>query len=443
MNQEDIAQMKAIGFDAFRFSISWSRIFPKGKLSGGVNPLGVQFYNDLIDNILLNGLKPYVTLFHWDLPQALDNEYGGFLSHMIMNDYLDYVDFCFKTYGDRVKYWFTVNEPYEFSALGYAKGIYAPGRCSNYVGNCTLGNSATEPYIVGHHLVLSHAAAVRLYREKYKASQKGQIGVTLSSKWYEPFSNDNVSQKAALRAVDFVLGWFLHPITYGNYPQSMQSLVGNRLPKFTKKETQMLKESFDFLGINYYSSYYAADVRVINTSALSMTTDNHIIEYMTKNGVPIGKPTDLDWLYIYPDGLRKLLLFIKDNYGNPTIIVTENGLAEVKNSSAPVGKSLKDELRIHCYHEHLKCLLKAIKEGADVRGYFIWSFIDNFEWCLGYNARFGITYVDYKGGLRRYLKDSAIWFSEFLQGRIDALFRPSTFGLPDDQSSTSLLHANK
>ncbi|KAL5762793.1 hypothetical protein ACOSP7_019057 [Xanthoceras sorbifolium] len=177
--KEDIALMKEIGLDSFRFSISWSRILPQGKISGRVNQQGVDFYNNLINELISNGIEPFVTLFHWDLPQALEDEYGGFLSPKIVKDFGEYADFCFKEFGDRVKYWVTLNEPNLFSEFGYATGELAPGRCSIYIENCSSGNSAIEPYIVTHHLILSHAIAVKLYRKKFQAASRAldfQIG---------------------------------------------------------------------------------------------------------------------------------------------------------------------------------------------------------------------------------------------------------------------------
>ncbi|MFQ6638077.1 hypothetical protein Gotur_012783, partial [Gossypium turneri] len=239
--KEDIMLMKNLGLDSFRFSISWTRILPKGKLSGGVNPLGVQFYNNLIDDLLANGLKPFVTLLHFDHPQALEDEYGGFSSPKIVDDFVDYADFCFKTFGDRVKHWVTMNEPNGWS-LGFGQG---------------LPPSSTRPYILAHHFLLSHAAAVNLYRKKYQASQKGKIGITLVTTWFEPKFDTTADRKAASRARDFHFGWFMDPVIYGEYPKSMQSLVGNRLPKFTEAESKLLKGSIDFLGANYYTTNYA------------------------------------------------------------------------------------------------------------------------------------------------------------------------------------------
>ncbi|ERN11637.1 hypothetical protein AMTR_s00022p00202460, partial [Amborella trichopoda] len=166
--KDDVKLMKYLGLDAYRLSIAWPRILPKGTLEGGVNRAGIDHYNSLINELLANGIQPFVTLFHWDLPQALEDAYGGFLSPNIVKDYTDYVDVCFREFGDRVKHWITLNEPYSYAFGGYVAGIFAPGRCSKPDGNCTAGNSGTEGYVVAHHLLLSHASAVKLYREKYK-----------------------------------------------------------------------------------------------------------------------------------------------------------------------------------------------------------------------------------------------------------------------------------
>ncbi|XP_050284226.1 beta-glucosidase 17-like [Quercus robur] len=411
--KEDIKLMKKIGLDSFRFSISWSRILPKGKLSGGVNAMGVKFYNNLINELLYNGIKPFVTLFHYDPPQALEDEYGGLLSPKIVNDYRDYVDFCFKTFGDRVKHWVTLNEPNNLGVNGYTSGTFAPGRCSSYLGNCTAGNSATESYIVAHHLILAHGAAVKLYKDKYQPYQKGIIGITIVSHWFMPKYNTSACSEAASRALDFTFGWFAHPITYGDYPQSMKSLVGNRLPKFTEVESKLLKGSLDFLGLNYYTTNYAESA-TSNSVNISYVTDRRLTLTTEKNGTPIGTPTALDWLYVYPKGIRELMLYIKKNYNNPMIYITENGVADENNSSLPIKDVLKDSLRIRYHYAHLSYLSKAIKEGVNVKGYYAWSFFDDFEWDAGYSVRFGLTFVDFKNNLKRHLKYSAYWFKMFL-----------------------------
>lgn len=400
-----------MGLDSFRFSISWSRIFPKGK--GAVNTLGVQFYNNLINEILSNGLIPFVTLFHWDLPQALEDEYGGFLSPKVVADFRGYADFCFKTFGDRVKHWVTLNEPFSYSINGYNGGTFAPGRCSKYVGNCTAGDSSTEPYIAAHHLILSHGAAVNLYKHKYQAHQKGKIGITLVTHFFEPKSKTAADRMAASRALDFFFGWFAHPITYGEYPKSMRSSVGYRLPKFTMEESESLKGSYDFLGVNYYSTYYAESIPPTNINR-TYYTDMQANVTPEKNGLTIGPATDLNWLYIYPKGIGQLVTYIKDTYKNPPMYITENGVAQARNDSIPVNEARKDGIRIKYHDSHLKFLLEAIKGGANVKGYYAWSFSDSFEWDAGYTVRFGLIYVDYKDNLKRYPKYSAFWLQKFL-----------------------------
>ncbi|RVW48658.1 Cyanogenic beta-glucosidase [Vitis vinifera] len=218
--KEDVGIMKGMSLDAYRFSISWSRILPNGKLGGGVNKEGIAYYNNLINELLSNGLQPFITLFHWDLPQALEDEYGGFLSPLIVDDFRDYAELCFKEFGDRVKHWITLNEPWSYSNGGYVTGNFAPGRCSEWQKlNCTGGDSGTEPYLASHYQLLAHAAAVQV-------SQKGKIGITIVSHWFIPFSNTTNDQNAAERALDFMYGWYMDPLTYGDYPHSMRSLVG-------------------------------------------------------------------------------------------------------------------------------------------------------------------------------------------------------------------------
>ncbi|KAG5580631.1 hypothetical protein H5410_051258 [Solanum commersonii] len=412
--KEDIQLLKQVGLRAFRMSISWSRILPYGKVSKGVNPEGIKFYNNVFNELIANGITPFVTLFHWDTPQTLEDEYKGFLSSKIAKDYGDFVDICFKEFGDRVKHWITLNEPLSYSMNGYTKGTFAPGRCSKYVGNCTEGNSATEPYIVAHNLLLAHATAVKIYRDKYQKSQKGKIGVTLVTHMFVPKINTPQGLKAPLRALDFMLGWFLDPITYGDYPASMRAMVGRRLPRFTVEESKLVKGSMDFLGVNYYTTYYASPLLSVNKVNLSYTTDNHADLSPLKDGKPIGTPTALDWLFIYPKGIYGLMLHIKEKYNNPPIYITENGMAEANNSTMSLKESLNDDMRIKYYEGHLWFLSKAIKAGANVKGHFVWSFLDDYEWDAGFTVRFGLTFVDYKNGLKRYHKKSSYWYKKFL-----------------------------
>ncbi|KAJ9158699.1 hypothetical protein P3X46_024260 [Hevea brasiliensis] len=408
--KEDVAIMKGLGFDAYRFSISWSRLLPRGHLSGGINTKGIHYYNNLINELLANGIQPFVTLFHWDLPQALEDEYGGLLSSKIVDDFRDYAELCFKTFGDRVKHWITWNEPLTVAGDAYATGKKAPGRCSDWLPyNCTGGDSSTEPYIVAHHQLLAHAAAVQVYKDKYQMSQMGQIGITLSCQWILPLTNSSRDFSAASRAIAFQYDWFMEPLKSGTYPADMVARVGKRLPKFSKEESLMVKGSFDFIGLNYYTSKYGFDVPC-KTEYLSYTTDSCAQSTTERNGIPIGPATGSDWLYVYPRGILDLLLYTKNKFNDPIIYITENGVSELDTDWIIV----EDDYRIRYFNDHLSFVQKAIKSGVKIKGYFGWSLLDNFEWEDGYEIRFGMVYVDYKNGLKRYLKKSAKWFKKFL-----------------------------
>ncbi|KAG0480266.1 hypothetical protein HPP92_011124 [Vanilla planifolia] len=264
----DVELMKNMNMDAYRFSISWSRIYPNDNFSryelsafadgtGELNPEGIAYYNSLIDALLEAGIQPYATLYHWDLPQNLEDKYDGWLNTRIITDFEHYAYTCFKAFGDRVKHWITFNEPHGFSLEGYDLGIQAPGRCSIlYHLMCREGNSSAEPYIVSHNILLAHSAAYHTYKTHFKKKQGGTIGIALDSRWYEPISAANEDLDAARRAMDFELGWFLDPIIFGRYPYSMEKLVGNRMPKFTRDVSNLLIGSLDFLGINHYTTSY-------------------------------------------------------------------------------------------------------------------------------------------------------------------------------------------
>ncbi|XP_042502235.1 beta-glucosidase 13-like [Macadamia integrifolia] len=412
--KEEVRMMKEMGTDAYRFSISWSRLLPDGKLSGGINKKGIQYYNNLINELLSKDIQPFVTLFHWDLPQVLEDKYGGFLSPDIIDDFQDFAELCFKEFGNRVKHWMTLNEPSSFATVGYNDG-FPPRRCFKSVGDCPAGNLETQPYLVGHHLLLAHAAAVKLYREKYQKSQKGKIGITLNSHWMVQYTDHHFDIVAAQRALDFMYGWFISPLTYGYYPKNMKSTLRNRLPKFSRKQVKMIKGSFDFLGLNYYTAYYATKDEHCKDANSTYNTDSCAKLLQEKNGTSIGPTTASDWLHVYPRGIWELLHYTKKEYKNPVIYITENGVSEFNNNTLTLEEALADKWRIDYYDSHLQFVHKAIKEGVNVKGYFAWSLFDNFEWIMGYTVRFGLNYVDYKDGLKRHPKHSAIWFKKFLR----------------------------
>ncbi|XAR55927.1 Beta-glucosidase, partial [Bertholletia excelsa] len=388
---EDIQRMKDMGMDAYRFSIAWSRIFPNG--TGKINQAGVDHYNKVINTLLANGIEPYVTLYHWDLPQALEDRYRGWLSPVIRRDFVRYAETCFEKFGDRVKHWITFNEPH------------------------TAGNSATEPYIVAHNVLVSHGLAADVYRRKYKPKQGGSVGISFDVMWYEPATDSKDDIEATQRAMDFQFGWFIEPLMFGNYPSSVVSRVGSRLPRFSKAESALLKGSLDFVGINHYTTFYAWNdsSNLLGTVLNDSLADPGAITFPFYNGTAIGDRANSVWLYIVPQGIRSVMNYIKQKYGNPPVIITENGMDDANDPSISLEAALKDEKRIKYHNDYLSNLLASIKEdGCNVKGYFAWSLLDNWEWAAGYTSRFGLYFVDYKGNLTRYPKDSVKWFKDFL-----------------------------
>ncbi|OAY40039.1 beta-glucosidase 13 [Manihot esculenta] len=416
---EDIRNVKDMGFDAFRLSISWSRVIPSGRRSEGVNEEGIKFYDDVINEVLRQDLIPFVTIFHWDTPQGLEDKYGGFLSRNIVDDYRDYADLLFERFGNRVKFWMTFNEPWALSGFAYDDGFFAPGRCSSWVNRqCRAGNSATEPYIVAHHLLLAHSAAVNLYREKYQKIRPGatigKIGITLFTFWFEPLSNRSIDIEASRTALDFMFGLWMDPLTYGRYPRRVQDLVGDRLLNFTEKETEMLRKSYDFLGLQYYTSYYAKPNAPIDPDHIRYKTDSQTTTTAYDyDGNPIGPHAYSPWFYIFPKGIRHLLNYTKDTYEDPVIYITENGVDRYNNESRTPEQVRNDTFRINYYKEHMWHALGSLKKyNVNLKGYFAWSYLDNFEWNIGYTSRFGLYYVDYHDDLKRMPKDSANWFKD-------------------------------
>ncbi len=402
--KEDVALIKAQGFKVYRFSIAWPRVIPSGK--GEVNEAGIQFYNDLIDELLANDIEPWVTLYHWDLPQALQEEYGGWLDPQVVEHFKEYAKLCFERFGDRVKHWITFNEPWVITILGYGQGAFAPGRKSN-----------SEPYLSGHHILLSHAHAVDLYRNQF-AHQKGTIGITNNCDWREPRTDQPQDIAAAQRALEFFLGWFADPVYKGDYPQVMRDRLGERLPTFTDTEKALLKGSSDFFGLNHYTTMYAADGEGKSQDNIKgnggISEDQDVILSQDES----WELTAMEWAVV-PWGCRKLLEWISDRYDSPDIYITENGFA---CDDALIDGQIDDSnTRLKYFNQYLCACHKAIEKGVNLKGYYAWSMFDNFEWAHGYGSRFGINYVDYET-LERIPKESAKWFKEVIESNsIDAI----------------------
>nr|POE97927.1 beta-glucosidase 46 [Quercus suber] len=360
---EDIELMGSLGVNSYRFSISWARILPEGRF-GEVNLAGIDHYNKLINVLLLKGIQPFVTLNHFDIPQEFEDRFGGWLSPESQEEFLHFADTCFKSFGDRVKYWATFNEPNLQVTSGYRSGIYPPARCSSPFGNCNDGDSEKEPFVAAHNIILSHAAAVDIFRSKYQIKQGGMIGIVLHAAWFEPISNYKADKSAAERAQSFLTKWILDPIILGRYPSEMNDILGSNLPEFSNKDKDKLKSGLDFIGINHYTSYYVQDC-----------------------------------------------IYSKCEPG-PGISKTE-GYGEVYNPNSTIEDFLHDVRRVNYIAGYLDALSVAIRKGADVRGYFAWSLLDNFEWISGYTVRFGLHHVDH-ATLKRTPKLSASWYKQFI-----------------------------
>jgi beta-glucosidase len=336
--------LKQLGAKAYRFSISWSRVIPLGGREDPVNKDGLQYYLNLVDELHANGIIPMVTLFHWDLPQALYDRYGGFLNKgEYVQDYVRYARVIFEAFGDKVKHYITYNEPWCTSILGYSVGQFAPGHTSNR-DKSSIGDSSTEPWLVGHNILVSHAEAVKLYREEFKPKFGGIIGITLNGDWVMPWDeNDPEDVEACERKLEFAISWFADPIYKGHYPESMQKQLGDRLPKFTVEELKVLVGSNDFYGMNHYCANYIkhkngpADPEDFSGNLELLLED--------KNGTPVGPETQSPWLQPCAPGFRKLIKWISDRYGRPTIYVTENGTSLKGENDLPVEQILDDEFR--------------------------------------------------------------------------------------------------
>jgi beta-glucosidase len=345
MYKEDVKLMYDLNFRNYRLSISWTRIMPYKW--NEINQEGIQFYHNLLDELKLHNITPYVTLYHWDLPNYLQEEFGGWSNPSVVEYFLNYSKIIFNEYDNKVNYWITINEPLTTSVQGYGDGSFAPGI-----------KSENEKYLSGHYQLLAHAYCAAYYKENYN----GKIGIAINSNWFEPFGS-NSSDKAFNYLMNS-LGWFADPLFFGEYPKELNCKILN----FTDYEKMLLINSLDFFGLNHYTTYYVNSNGEISHDSLWIQGES-------------------EWLYSVPYGINRILNFINNRYGSIPIYITECGFS-MKNDK------YYDTDRIHYLFGYLYDTLKSIKEGVNVKGFFIWSLLDNFEWISGYNETFGIIQVN-------------------------------------------------
>ena len=372
--REDVSLMQGLGLDAYRFSIAWARVQPLGK--GAWNEAGFAFYDRLLDALAEAGIRPHVTLYHWDLPAALQDEFGGWESRDIVPLFADYAAEVARRFGDRVASIATLNEPWCVATLGYEVGQFAPGKKDRALS-----------LQVSHHLMMAHGAAVKAMRKVTKVP----LGVVLN---HTPaFAAEALeADRKAVRIDDGLnVRWYMDPIFRGQYPADILEHLGVDAPKLEADDLSLIHQPLDFLGINFYTRSF-------------ISTQKPPKPAPGKQGF-----TDMGW-EIYPEALTQHLVRITREYAPPPIFITENGMA---NADTLVDGRVADVERIQYVSEHLKALARAVELGVDVRGYFYWSLLDNFEWNSGYTKRFGIFHVDY-ATQKRVPKDSALWYRDFI-----------------------------
>jgi len=381
--KEDVLLLKNMNMSGYRFSIAWTRILPQG--TGEVNEKGVEYYKNLISELKNAGIEPLATLYHWDLPQALQ-EMGGWQNKSSADWFEEYAQVVFERFGDDVKMFLTFNEPKETSIQGFETGTMAPG----------MKGKGDLVYIAAHNQIRAHGRAYKLYKEKFADKQKGRVGITLNTDWAEPLEPENPEhKKASDRFMRFNYGWFGNAILKnGKYPDEMrknidenskkQGLKESRLPEFTPEETEMLTGSADFIGLNFYTSQMVFPAEE-DISKPSYFTDDALETYQNETWYGSGS----SWLQVTPWGLRSTLNWITKEYGGGyDIYITENGFSDKQGN-------VDDMQRIYYYKHYLNQMLRAVKEDeVNLKGYFAWSLMDNFEWAMGYTEKFGLHSVD-------------------------------------------------
>ncbi|MFH1105436.1 MAG: GH1 family beta-glucosidase [Actinomycetota bacterium] len=380
--REDIRLMAELGLGAYRFSVSWPRVIPDGR--GRINGPGLDFYDRLVDGLLENEIEPFVTLYHWDLPQVLEDG-GGWPDRSTAEAFAEYAAAVAARLGDRVRHWSTINEPRVVAHLGYGTGEHAPGRASR-----------SAELAAGHHLLLAHGLAVQAIRV---AAPEARVGIVLNFEPIHPASNHPLDLETAVVHHTLSNRWFLDPVVGRGYPANGTGALGWRQGEVQEGDLGVIEAPIDFLGVNYYSR------RVVQSPFLAAFDPRDLSP---------ERATDMGW-EVYPAGLAEVLEWLWHEYRLPELYVTENGAAYTDDPLDPT----RDPERVRFLRDHLEMAHRALERGVPLRGYFVWSLLDNFEWALGYQQRFGIVHVDYDT-LARTPRDSARYWAEVARsGSVD------------------------
>ncbi|MFZ2360710.1 MAG: GH1 family beta-glucosidase [Anaerolineae bacterium] len=376
--REDIGLMQELGLNAYRFSISWPRVLPNGR--GPANPAGLDFYDQLVDGLLAAGIQPTATLYHWDLPQALQN-LGGWTNRDVALWFSDYADLVSRRLGDRVKQWITHNEPWVVAFMGEWFGVHAPGN-----------HDLSRALRVSHHLLLSHGLALEPLRAN--AGAAAQLGITLNFLPTYPASDRAEDEAAARRQDGFINRWFMDPLYRGCYPDDMLDLFEGAMVEPQAGDMAIINRPGDFLGVNYYTRMVckAGSAAPLHVEGVSQG----------------GEHTEMGW-EVYPEGLYDLLTRLQRDYAPQGMVITENGAAF--DDQLDKQGQINDTRREAYLREHFIQAQRTIEAGVPLRGYFVWSLMDNFEWSWGYGKRFGLVHVDY-ATLTRTVKQSGRWYSQ-------------------------------
>ncbi|KAL0811339.1 hypothetical protein ABMA28_009749 [Loxostege sticticalis] len=406
--KRDVSMVKFLGVDFYRFSISWSRVLPTG-FPNKISKEGSQYYSNLIDELIANGIEPVVTMFHWDLPQRLQ-DLGGWANPLIADWFEDYARVLFDLYGDRVKTWITINEPKQIGLFGYGGKRFAPAINAHGIGE----------YLAAKNIIMAHARAWRLYDREYRAKQNGTCSITIATDYRQGMTDSPDDVRAGLDAMDFEVGLYSHPIfsEKGGFPESVVRLVAekskqqgypqSRLPEFTKEEIELVKGTSDFYGFNHYSTkFYSRQSYKPGMFPVPSYDDDlgaavSLLDY---------KPAAVPHCTAIPEGIRKSLKWVKDTCNDPPIMITENGFGTFGG--------LQDDDRVAYLNSYMTEILDAVEEDkCNVVAYTVWSLMDNFEWDSGLRVKFGIFETDYDDEKKtRIPRASAFWYKHLAETR--------------------------